>query len=361
VDLCLERIERICRLDADARTLRLLLLVEIGRVVPFDAQAWVLTDPETSVGSAPLADVPCLSELPRLVRLRYLTSLNRWTTLTDRPVASLSGVTDGDLSRSLLWRELLSRYDVSDVASVVFRDRHGCWAFLELWRIGGATFTGAEVVLLQALLSPVTAALRQAQVRTFATTPPPDHHLSGPLVLLLSPDLDVLRQTPGTHDPLRLLVPRDDAGPPVPAGAYNVAAQLLAVEQHVDTNPPKARVHLGEGLWLTLRAARLEDALPMEDRDIVVTIEESTPPERVSLFVRSAGLTGRESELLGHLAAGRDTQEVAERMFLSPHTVQDHLKSMFAKTGTRSRRTLLSHALGGSSDQFAPGRTRPRS
>jgi DNA-binding CsgD family transcriptional regulator len=33
-------------------------------------------------------------------------------------------------------------------------------------------------------------------------------------------------------------------------------------------------------------------------------------------------------------------------MFLSEHTVQDHLKSMFSKTATRNRRSLLSRALG---------------
>jgi DNA-binding CsgD family transcriptional regulator len=33
-------------------------------------------------------------------------------------------------------------------------------------------------------------------------------------------------------------------------------------------------------------------------------------------------------------------------MFVSDYTVQDHLKPIFAKTATHSRRTLLSGALG---------------
>ena len=81
-------------------------------------------------------------------------------------------------------------------------------------------------------------------------------------------------------------------------------------------------------------------------RHIAVTIEESTPAERMALYGRACGLTERERELLGLLAAGSDTRQVAERMYLSGHTVQDHLKSVFAKTGTHSRRALLSRALG---------------
>ncbi|MCW2939670.1 MAG: transcriptional regulator [Actinomycetia bacterium] len=45
----------------------------------FDAYAFLLTDPETSVGAAPLADIPGLQDLPRLIRLKYLTKVNRWT------------------------------------------------------------------------------------------------------------------------------------------------------------------------------------------------------------------------------------------------------------------------------------------
>src|ERR1700689_1704053 len=65
----------------------------------FDAYAWLLTDPETEVGSAPLADVPCLPELPRLIRLKYLTTLNRWTELSGA-VALLSMSTENRLEGS---------------------------------------------------------------------------------------------------------------------------------------------------------------------------------------------------------------------------------------------------------------------
>jgi DNA-binding CsgD family transcriptional regulator len=341
-----EHVERIGAAPLDARTLRLRLLPEIAAAVPFDAYAWVLTDPETTVGSAPLADVPALPELPRLIRLRYLTPVNRWTALTDPGVALLSEATDGDLSRSLVWRELLARHDVSDVASLVFRDAHGCWAFLELWRTGGRTFDASDAAVLISLVPAVTTALRRSQARTFAAAPDRGPLPPGPSVLLLSPDLEVVRQTPGTRDRLQLLVPREDGGPPVPAGAYNVAAQLLAVESGVDDHPPMARVHLGDGLWMTLRAARLDGGPRTADRDIAVTIDESTSAERLPLFGRCFGLSERERELLGHLAGGIDTREVAARMYLSAYTVQDHLKAVFVKTATHSRRTLLARALG---------------
>jgi DNA-binding CsgD family transcriptional regulator len=341
-----ERVERVCASSADDRALRLGVLAELGRAVPFDAYAWVLTDPETSVGVAPLAAVPALAELPRLIRLRYLTPLNRWTTLTDPPVARLAEATRGELSRSLVWRELLAHHDVTDVASLVFRDHYGCWAFLELWRTGGPTFDDADAAALESLVSPVTTALRRAQAQTFLVAPGGNLLAPGPVVLLLSPDLEVVRQTPDTRARLRLLVPRDDAGPPVPAGAYNVAAQLLAVEAGVDGNPATARVHLAGGKWVTLRAARMDEDRDGLEHDIAVTIEASGPAERLDLFGRAFGLSEREQELLGLLSTGSDTHEIAAGMYVSAYTVQDHLKSVFTKTGTRSRRALLARALG---------------
>src|SRR5690242_13270763 len=136
-----DRVARVCGEHHDTRRLRLAVLDEVRRVVGFDAHAWLLTDPMTEVGCGPIADVPCLPELPLLIRLKYLTTVNRWTAL-DAPVGSLRAATDEHPERSRVWRELLAGYDVGDVASVVFRDRFGCWAFLDLWRTGAdARFT----------------------------------------------------------------------------------------------------------------------------------------------------------------------------------------------------------------------------
>jgi DNA-binding NarL/FixJ family response regulator len=332
-------------MPADAIALRIAVLEEIGRVIPFDAYAWLLTDPETEVGSAPLADVPCLPELPRLIRLKYLTPVNRWTHL-DGPVALLHTATDGHLERSLVWREMLAQYQVADVASVVFRCRYGCWGFLDLWRCEPASdFTAGEAEFLASIAKPVTAAMRRAQAATFSESGSPATRV-GPAVLVLSPDLAVRAQTPETNEYLSLLVPSGTDGRPIPAGAYNVAAQLLSVEAGVDSHPPTARVHLTGGIWLTLRAARIGTDIPVEEQDIAVAIEAASPAERTSLFARACGLSARELTLLSNLIMGSDTRGIAQEMFLSENTVQDHLKSIFVKTGTSNRRTLLARAVG---------------
>lgn len=58
-----ERVERLTKQATDTRVLRLHVLEELRRAVPFDAYAWLLTDPETEVGTSPLADVPWFDQL----------------------------------------------------------------------------------------------------------------------------------------------------------------------------------------------------------------------------------------------------------------------------------------------------------
>jgi hypothetical protein len=281
---------RVCRGEADVRMLRLEALDAIRRAVSFDAYAWLLTDPETSVGSSPLAGVPCLPQLPQLIRPKYATAVNRWTRLPSG-AASLHVATGGRLSLRLMWRELLRQHQATDIASSVYRDRFGCWGFLDLWRIGAPAFTAADIEFLRHIAGPVTTALRQGLARTFIPGTGDDHLPAGPVVLLLSPVLEVRAQTPQTRRYLQVLVPPEaEDQAPVPAGAYNVAAQLLAAEAGVDDNPPVARVHLTGGRWLTLRAARMEDTgQAPEDRDVAVSIESSTAADRVRCSRRRAG------------------------------------------------------------------------
>jgi DNA-binding CsgD family transcriptional regulator len=346
----LARIERICAAATDPRSLRLDLLEEL-RPIGFDAYSWLLTDPRTQVGWAPIADIPDPDDLARLIRLKYLTPTNRWTSLGADPVASLVEATGDDLTRSLLWRELLSGYAVRDVASIAFGDASGCWSFLDLWRYAGdeVVFTADELALLRQAVAPITTALRRNQAAQFKPVITPAEQPAGPIVLLLSPQLRLLGQTPQTDSYLRALLPSEDGRAPIPAAAFNVAAQLLAREQGVDDNAPSARVHLQHGQWLTLRAARIGGDAPGDDRAteaIAVTIEGTSDADRFDLFARTAQLSRRETELLQLLVTGIDTHQIATQMMLSELTVQGHFESIFTKTATRTRRQLVARTTG---------------
>ena len=340
-----QRVERICKRAVDARALRVEVLAEIRAAVPFDAYVWLLTDPQTCVGAAPLAVTPpSLTDLPALIRLRYLTPLNRWTNMPSNTAATLVGSTGADRTRSALWLQLLAGHGIDDVLSTVFRDSFGCWGFLELWRAAGV-FSAEESRMVASLNSVVTHALRTSQVSTFERLAERDH-AGGPAVLLLSDALELLSQTPQTEAYLRALLPTAADRAPVPAAAYNVAAQLLARDNDVDLHPPWARVHVGNGLWVTLRAAPIERGSSAGPATIAVSIEPTPPVERTELYSRVVGLSDRESELLHHLVGGSDTRQLAQRLYVSEHTVQDHFKSIFAKTGVNSRRMLIARATG---------------
>jgi len=346
-----ERIEAVVSAPVDASRLRLHVLAVLREIIDFDAYVWLLTDPVTTVGAAPVADVPCLPELPALIKAKYATPVNRWTVLQlqTSPAGILSDAVGGELERSLMWREVLCRYGIRDMASAVFADQFGCWGFLDLWRNNArGSFSAADAGFLAAVAAPLATALRHCQARTFvdpATQHRPD---LGPVVLTLDDDLRITSRTAASRGWLDALLPPEANERAIPASVYNVAAQLLAVERGVDAHPAFARTHLADGFWLALRAARLSsDQTPASGAaTIVVTIEEASASERVELFGRAFGLSAREYELLGLLATGSDTRSMARQMSLSEHTIQDHLKSIFAKTGAHDRVTVLSRALG---------------
>ncbi len=328
-----DSIERATREVGDSRALRTRVLTRLATTLSFEWYAWVLTDPVTYVGIDPLADIPDVAEISRAVRLKYLTAVNRWTVL--HSPASLGA----QAPNSPLWRDLQRDHGVVDVASVVFQDRFGCWGFLDLW--SRTPFTAADLSLLQDVTPVLTTAIRRNRAASFAADSDAGNPHSGPAVLLLDEDLTIRGEALESEDWLRLLLPHPEGSRPIPACAFNVAAQLLAREAGVDAHEPMARMPLPSGAWATLRATRLEPS-----GQLAVTIERTTVADRLHLFGLTHGLTERERIIVAALATGDSTAELALRLHLSPYTVQDHLKSIFAKSGTHSRRALLARAVG---------------
>jgi DNA-binding NarL/FixJ family response regulator len=56
------------------------------------------------------------------------------------------------------------------------------------------------------------------------------------------------------------------------------------------------------------------------------------------------GLTQREAEILGLVAQGLTNGEIAQRLFLSNHTIKTHINRIFAKTGSRDRVAAIAYA-----------------
>jgi DNA-binding CsgD family transcriptional regulator len=63
------------------------------------------------------------------------------------------------------------------------------------------------------------------------------------------------------------------------------------------------------------------------------------PPARV---VR---LSGKELDVLHELARGRTTDEVAELLYVSPHTVRTHVKNTMRKLRAKTRAQAVAIAL----------------
>jgi two-component system response regulator DesR len=60
--------------------------------------------------------------------------------------------------------------------------------------------------------------------------------------------------------------------------------------------------------------------------------------------IEGAMLSERERQVLEMIAAGSTNREIAERLFLSPHTVKDHTSALYRKVGARNRAQAILRA-----------------
>jgi DNA-binding CsgD family transcriptional regulator len=100
----------------------------------------------------------------------------------------------------------------------------------------------------------------------------------------------------------------------------------------------RARLRDAHGQWAVLQASPL---IGGDDGQVAITIVPATGDQLLGLLLVAYGLTARECDICREVIAGHSTADIAGRLFISAHTVQDHLKSVFVKVGVRSRGELV--------------------
>ena len=74
-------------------------------------------------------------------------------------------------------------------------------------------------------------------------------------------------------------------------------------------------------------------------------LQEAAPAEVAPLIMTAYGLTDREKTISALVCQGMSTRQIAGRLHLTADTIQDHLKSVFDRTGVHSRGQLVAAIL----------------
>ena len=106
-----------------------------------------------------------------------------------------------------------------------------------------------------------------------------------------------------------------------------------------------AALFAGVGIWLGQKLTRTRETVIVREVPvhIEVPVRVEVPMPVPANFVRderkleSLGITKRELEILGLMAAGLSTREMAERVCVSENTVKTHSSRVFDKLGAKRR------------------------
>jgi DNA-binding CsgD family transcriptional regulator len=136
----------------------------------------------------------------------------------------------------------------------------------------------------------------------------------------------------------------------VPMWLLGTVFRALAVARGRGDGTARSRVRTRRGSWLVCHASCLRDAGGALT-SIAVVIEPAKATEIAPVIVQAYDLTDREQQITRLIARGAGTAEIAEELYLSAHTVRDHVKAIFAKVGVSSRGELVARLF---ADHYEP-------
>ncbi|MEV6695379.1 helix-turn-helix transcriptional regulator [Micromonospora sp. NPDC051196] len=315
-------------LDVINRTAKVLL-----DGVPADVWCGVVVDPATllDTGGEHRHGFPA-EVMPRLFEIEHAEQddIDNLRALSRRasPVSLLSNSTQGKNESSKYYREILSPLRLADELRVLLRDGGRTWGLLVMCRQRSSpAFTPDELRLAASLAAPATAALRRSLLlggKDSGTI------LDAPGVVMINEDHSIAEMSPTAQFWFDQLPESHEPG--------RMPHAMSALISHTRTLDPgtitRSRARTRSGTWITLHGWRI-------GQTTTVSIARSSPGELVALILDAYALTVREREITQLVLLGRSTAEISAQLKVTENTVQDHLKSVFDKTGVRSRRSLV--------------------
>lgn len=309
----------------------------LGRVVPFQRSCWHTIDPGTVLLTGSLNQNIACSGFWLAEHEYVLDDVNKWSFLarSGRGAGATSLATHGDLSRSARHRSR-EAYGIADELRGSFVVDGTYWAAAGFLRDEGEPcFTDEDVRFLASLGEPIAVAFRRALLATAVTTEHPRD--DGPGVVVFDEHGNAESISPAAERWIEEMI--EVPPPPTPAESKMVQiiaarARACAGQDPVEVSA-RSRVQTRSGAWLLLYGTRLSGG------DTAVIIQSAAPHEVAPLVALAYGLSDRESQVTRLCLQGHSTKQMATTLAVSPFTVQDHLKSIFDKTGVRSRGELV--------------------
>lgn len=315
--------------DANSREVCEEIVRAVREVAPFEWCAVMTTDPNTLLPSggvvvgfdrsacAPYWDNELLDP-----------DFNKFADLARRhdPVATLHEAVEGDLERSPRFVKIYRGLDAADELRISFVAGTSCLAIGSFVRPSDCgPFGPEELVDVRALAPVATKALRTALAQPSAAAAEVI-----PVVVMLDSQGELTGSTAGAEGVLEDLRVNVDGTFP---GILQVAAQKARRGRRPSLTT-RLRGHSGQ--WYRLTAS------PMEGGDVVaITIDVARSDDLVEVLLDSYGLTRRETEIVLWLCRGMSAKEIAAELFISSHTVRDHIKAIYEKAGVSSRGELV--------------------